>query len=234
VLLGIWALLTKKPKRRKNLLIAIVLAAFLGSNKVLVNEMALFWEPNKLENTKTRPRIGIVLGGFAEYDVSRKRVQLSDAAERLFGAFKLLQKRTIDTLLISGGTFSISGKKIPESVYVKQYLIEMGINPGRIWIDSASKNTYENAIESGKILKNHNWSQPVYLITSALHMRRAFKTFQKADIQVVAYPVHFVSKPERGYTLADWLIPSTEALLNFDAIVKEWVGYSVYRINGKA
>lgn len=232
-LLLIWALLTKKAGRKKVLVWVSLALVFLCSNKVLVNEMALLWEPLKNDETAI-PRTAVLLGGFSKYDEYRRQIAITEAGERLFKTIELYRNKVIDTIIISGGAASLTGQIRPESIYAREYLIRFGVDSSRILIDSKSKNTYENAVETEKILIKEGGMRKVLLITSAFHIPRAVKTFQKAGISVVPFGVQFISNPKRGYNVADFVIPSSEALYHFDALMKEWVGYMVYRITGKA
>jgi len=234
LVLLMWSFFAKKPKR-KTLLVAIALALlFLSSNKVLVNELAILWEPSHLGKTAANPRVAVVLGGFSDYDEYRHEVVLTEAAARLYKAIELFKNHTIDTIIVSGGAASITGKIRPESIYARRYLIGMGIDSSKILIDTISINTYENAVETAKILKSAHSLGPVYLITTASHMPRAKATFSKAGILVVPKPVQFFSNPARQYILSDWFIPSSEALQKFDALAKEWVGVVAYKLSGKS
>lgn len=232
-ILGIWSFLAKKAKRKKILLVIALAQLYLTSNKVLVNELMRGWECEPIKNTQILPNKAVVLGGFAEFDSDRQIVQMTDAAERLFKAMELLNKRAIDTVIISGGAASITGKIRPESVYVRDYLIAQGYPSKRILIDSQSKNTYENAIFTKTILANAKIAKPVLLITSAIHMRRASAVFKNASILHVTLPVHFKSDAGRKYIFWDFILPSTEALESYNAVVKEIVGYAAYWLSGK-
>ncbi|MBS3914337.1 MAG: YdcF family protein [Bacteroidetes bacterium] len=232
LVLLLWAWITKNVKRRKILLIISFFILFFSSNKVLVNELAIAWESDK-NNVEIFPKTAVVLGGFANYDSYRSGVTLTEAAERIYAAMELYRKHFIDTIIISGGAASITGKIKPESIYVRRYLIQQGIDSNRIWIDTVSKNTWENAVESKKILEQLKCNK-ILLITSAFHMPRAMQTFKKAGINPVPYNVQFYSNPNRGYIFSDYILPSSEALNRMDAFVKEWVGYLVYKISGKA
>jgi uncharacterized SAM-binding protein YcdF (DUF218 family) len=226
--------MAKKPKR-KTLLIAIALGlVFLSSNKVFVNELAILWEPTNVGKSAANPRIAVVLGGFSDYDEYRHEVVLTEAAARLYKAIELFKSHTIDTIIVSGGAASITGKIRPESTYARRYLIGMGIDSSKILIDTLSINTYENATETAKILKSAQVAGPVYLITTASHMPRAAATFSKAGISVVPVSVQYFSNPARQYILSDWFIPSSDALRKFDALAKEWVGVIAYKLSGKS
>jgi uncharacterized SAM-binding protein YcdF (DUF218 family) len=230
--LTLWALLTKNARRKKVLGIVTLCLAFLCSNKVLVNELAILWEPDK-NVQENYPKTAVVLGGFANMDTYRNEVAMTEAAERIYRAMALFRSGKIDTIIVSGGAASITGKLKPESIYVRQYLLQQGFDSGRIFIDTSSKNTFENARETAKILQKLG-NRKVLLITSAFHIPRSVKCFQKAGVQVLPHSVQFISNPKRGYIFSDYVVPSSEALFHFDALIKEWVGYAVYRISGKA
>lgn len=232
LLLGIWALVAKKAARKKKFFIATLLILFLSSNKVLVNELAIIWEPDK-NQMEQMPRTAILLGGFSRYDEYRNQISITEAGERLFKTLELYQNKRIDTIIITGGSASLSGKIKPESIFAMDYLIKMGVDSSHIWIDTLSKNTHQNAVETAKILRQIGFRKAI-IITSAFHMPRALKTFKKQGLEVVPLSVQFLSNPHRGYNAADFLLPSSEAMFHFDALVKEWVGYLVYRITGKA
>ena len=95
----IWAFVTKLPERRRKLIFISLLILFLSSNKVLVNEITRVWEmePQKEANI---PETVVILGGYAEFDAHRNRVQMSDAADRLYSVVNLYQQKKIKLNLL--------------------------------------------------------------------------------------------------------------------------------------
>lgn len=232
VALLIWAWFTKIPERRRRLIIGSLVILFFSSNKVLVNEITRAWELEP--NTQVPiPETAVILGGYAEFDAHRNRVQMSDAADRLYSVVNLYQQKKIKRIILSGGSSSVTGRTKPEADYVLPILKSYGIPDSVIIKESNSRNTHENALNTAKILKEKHIKGAVILVTSSFHMRRALGTFSKAGIDVKPYPVHFISDYGRGYFLPDFIIPSSEALFRCDAIIKEWVGYTAYAITGK-
>lgn len=228
----IWAFVTKLPERRRKLILISLLILFLSSNKVLVNEITRAWEMEPQKEASI-PEAAVILGGYAEFDSHRNRVQMSDAADRLYSVVNLFQQKKIKRIILSGGSSSVTGRTKPEADYVLPILKSYGIPDSVVIKESKSRNTHENAINTSKILKDNHLYGPILLVTSSFHMRRARGTFAKAGIAVVPYPVHFISDYGRGYFLPDFFIPSSEALFRCDAIIKEWVGYMAYAITGK-
>jgi len=226
----VWAYFTKLPKRRKKLVLISLLILFLASNKVFVNEITRAWEFEPNKGAKI-PETAVILGGYTGFDTHRNRVQMSDAADRLYSVVNLYLQKKIKRIILSGGY--VTGRSKPEADYVFSILISYGIPDSVIIKESKSRNTHENALNTAKILKDKQIEGPVLLVTSSFHMRRAMGTFTKAGISVQPYPVHFISDYGRGYFLPDFFIPSSEVLFRFDAIAKEWVGYMAYAITGK-
>jgi uncharacterized SAM-binding protein YcdF (DUF218 family) len=228
----IWAYVTKLPERRKKLVFVSLLILFLASNKVLVNEITRAWELEPRKEASI-PETAVILGGYAEFDAHRNRVQMSDAADRLYSVVNLYQQKRIKRIILSGGSSSVTGRTKPEADYVLPILKNYGIPDSSVIKESKSRNTHENALNTAKILKEKHIEGPILLVTSSFHMRRSMGIFTKAGIDVRPYPVHFISDYGRGYFLPDFFIPSSEALFRCDAIIKEWVGYLAYAITGK-
>ncbi len=231
--LGIWALITKNEVRRKRLIWIMGGLAFFCSNKILVNELARLWEVEPAKNAHAVSGVAVILGGYAEWDAQRNRVQMSEAAERLYVPIQLYQQGKIKKFILSGGSSSVTGRTKPEAAYVKPVLLQFGIPDSAIVVEDKSRNTHENALNTAVVLKNMNVKGEVLLVTSAFHMRRSQAVFRKAGISVNPYPVHYISDYGRGYFLPDWFVPSSEALFRFDMLMKEFVGFTVYRLTGK-
>jgi len=61
------------------------------------------------------------------------------------------------------------------------------------------------------------------LVTSAFHMKRAVKQFEKNEVNVIPYPTDYQTNSIRKITFMDF-VPSAEALQKFYFSVKEYVG----------
>ncbi len=232
VLLPLLSLWIKKPKIKRAFILTTVLLGFIFGNKFLLNEVALQWEINVTE-PKVFPKTAVVLGGFCSEDEKRNKILMSDAQERIYKAVELFKTGKIQYILVSGGTGSIFGKSKPEALFAAQVLRNHQIPDSAIISEIHSVNTYENALNSKKMLSEKKLGNNVLLITSAFHMRRALKCFHKQGINATPYSVHFYSKMSRGYNIADYILPSSEALYRWDAFIKEWVGFIAYKISGK-
>jgi uncharacterized SAM-binding protein YcdF (DUF218 family) len=77
------------------------------------------------------------------------------------------------------------------------------IRPDRLIIDSRPKNTYENALYSREVVGREGAGHWV-VVTSALHMPRAFASFSAVDLQVVPWPVKDTPAGTRQKSPAVW------------------------------
>jgi uncharacterized SAM-binding protein YcdF (DUF218 family) len=83
-------------------------------------------------------------------------------------------------------------------------------------------NTTENARYTRLILAKHHYSHPI-LVTSAFHMPRSVRQFNKAGITVTPYPTDYRTNEKQGFIAAD-LIPTADAFNNFSIALKEHLG----------
>jgi uncharacterized SAM-binding protein YcdF (DUF218 family) len=233
---GLWAIFTRNPQRRRNLLIASVLVLFLFGNGVLFNECAYAWEAEVDSSVMKSDKpysVALVLGGYAAWDAGRKRAQLSEAADRLYYPIALYHEQKVRKLLLTGGSGSLMQRQRSEALYSRELLLRAGVHDSDIIIEAASRNTFENARFSKKCCDSLHLKGPYLLVTSASHMPRAAACFRKAGMDFNPYPVHFLSRTSGSYEFKDWILPSSEVLFHWELLVKEWVGMLAYQFSGK-
>jgi uncharacterized SAM-binding protein YcdF (DUF218 family) len=94
------------------------------------------------------------------------------------------------------------------------------------WLDTASRNTYENAKYSAEILHSQGIHM-VYLVTHAWHMPRAQASFAACGIATIPTPTRFTPIPTPQ--LSD-LLPTAHAIAtSYDALY-EWIGRLWYTV----
>jgi uncharacterized SAM-binding protein YcdF (DUF218 family) len=220
-------------KYRKQLLLVALATLYLFSNEFLFCEAMRAWEilPKKKTEIKQTYVYGIVLGGFASYDMAYDRVGFHESSDRLFIALELYKAGTIKKIVISGGSASLRKPFIKEAEVVRNYLLKIGIPSDDIVVESESKNTYQNAVNTGKILSRYNENGPHLLITSGYHMRRAMGCFNKAGISVSDFSVDRVAGP-RKWHFEHLLIPNVYTLNSWNILFHEWIGYLSYWLKG--
>ena len=227
---------TNNVKRKKGyVLFALVIFYFFG-NSLVVNFINKQWEvPPVNENKIGHFKIGIILGGISYYDTKLKRLHFHRSSDRIFQALDLYHQGIIEKIFISGGAAYISKPYEVEAIFIKEYLMKIGVPDSVIIIESKSKNTYENAkytkdvLISKKLFHDH---ENYLLITSGYHMRRALACFKKQNIKVVSYSVDG-SSGENKLQLDELLVPNFAAFQYWNILIHEWIGYISYKITGK-
>lgn len=228
----LFSLFSKKRKRKRIFLITALIILLFFSNGFILDEFMRAWEmpATKYENLK-KYDYGIVLSGLATYDTYYERLDFKQSADRLFQAVELYKRKYIRKIFITGGSGSILNDDFQESKHLKEYLIRIGIPEKDILIEVNSRNTNENAVETAKILLQKNKNAGFLLITSAFHMRRALKCYDKVGIHADPYCTNRYAGP-RKYVFDHMFIPDIGTLTLWTLLIHEIVGYLVYSIIG--
>ena len=230
-LLLLWGMLTKKPLRKKRLLWASVILLYFFSNSFITDEFVRFYEERNQtysELTETYD-VAIVLGGFSNYDSEQELIQFHFSTDRLMAGIKLYKTGRAKKIMISSGSGKISAPDEKEALFIEDYLLKIGIPTKDIIIESESKNTHENAVESAKILNELYKDGNYLLVTSAIHMPRAKSCFKKAGLTVTPFSVDQQAGP-RKYLLDHLFIPNVNGLVRWQQLIKEWVGFISYKL----
>jgi uncharacterized SAM-binding protein YcdF (DUF218 family) len=227
-------LTNKKAIISKRLYASAVMAILFFTNPFIVNWVMNQWEVSAYssEEIKTPYEVGVVLGGSTRYyDNVSKRMVFSGSVDRLMQALDLYHHGKIKKIFLSGGSGFVNFQEWKESEKLYPLLVSCGVKPEDILMENISRNTYENAIETAKVLKQKGITSKCLLITSAFHMRRSLACCAKANLKVDAYSVD-VRSGGPIFTLDRLIQPDSEALVAWDLLTHEWVGYLVYRLMG--
>ena len=229
LLLGIFA---KDVKRKKRSLITSVLLLLFFSNTFILDEFLRAWEIEVVKYNEEKPHdIGIVLGGGVTYDAISRRVKYGNNMQRYTDAIDLYKRGIIKKILVTSG----SGSMVydwKEADWIQKMYVQFGVAEEDVWVESLSRNTYENAQLSKQMLDSLNFKGSVYLITSATHMRRSLACFRKAGIKADPYSVNKMTGKRLFYP--DHLfLPNAYALVKWDNLIHEWIGCVAYKVTGK-
>ena len=116
-----------------------------------------------------------------------------------------------------------------QSAVARMFFAQQGIAPERLVLESASRNTAENATLTYALIQprpDQHW----VLVTSANHMPRSMKSFERAGwTNITAWPTDFRSigiSPRPHWDLA-------RNLDNLNVAVREHVGLLAYDLTGR-
>ncbi|MEP6582752.1 MAG: YdcF family protein [Ginsengibacter sp.] len=201
------------------------------SNPFLLNQFARWWD---VKETNLPPgktySCAIVLGGFASEDYNGDGY-FNSTSDRFIQLIKLRAEGKVSRLLISGGNSKLLPTAFRESDWVALQLKDFNIPDSNILIENQSRNSFENALFSQKLLDSARLKPPYILVTSAFHMRRALSTYKKMGVDVIPFPCNFIAG--KGKTDIGDFIPSLGTFGTWYYYIKEVVGSAVYTITKK-
>lgn len=208
---------------------AIVLITFLPVGEILLEPLE-----NRFPVQKKLPAHVdgiIVLGGAESIRLSKawNQVELYASAERFFAFIQMINIYPKAKPIFAGGTGSLNQQQTKGATIAEHLFKNLGLDLSSIFFERESRNTYENAVNSYKLIQpmpNETW----ILITSAYHMPRSMGAFRNAGWNPIAYPVDHNALKNDVIRFEFNFSANLELLCK---AVKEWVGLSAYYLTGK-
>jgi len=217
--------LNKKSISRKSMLFAIVV--FLLSS----NSYVALWLAEQLEKQYPQQAIWdvptqdaiIVLGGALRIPTKpAKHIQLGDASDRYWYAAQLYRAGKAKKIVISGGNLIPQDGLEGEAFYARELLLKWGVPSTAILAEDRSRTTHENKNAIGSLLKSQELNSAL-LVTSAVHMPRAYQIFKSLPINIVPAPADVVVRQTKKIDGIFWL-PSAKAMALTTRAVHEYYG----------
>jgi uncharacterized SAM-binding protein YcdF (DUF218 family) len=231
----IYALFVKQPAHKRKALLGAVLLTLFFTNHLIFNQVAKWWEVETITaNQISQPfDIGIVLGGYSNTHILPRhdRHNFSQRGNRFFNAYELYKTGKVKKLLLTGGSGDLLQKQASEAVLMKGFLTRIGIPEGDILVEADSRNTYENAVFTKKVLDTQYPGASCLLITSAYHMRRSMGCYKNAGVAFTPFSVDFLTEKDR-WAPENTLIPDRNGFYWWETLIKEWVGCVMYWLKG--
>lgn len=174
----------------------------------------------------------IMLGGGVENEVMSGRggVEFNAAADRYTETLRLALAHPDAKILVSGGDGSFSGRYEGEAGASAAFFAAFGVQPERLIRENASRNTWENTLNTKKLLEQEGLKDCL-LVTSAFHMPRSIALFAKAGLTVTPWPVDYRTSGTLMLGF-DFTQPSLNAQ-NTSTAVREWLGLLGYYWMGR-
>ncbi len=174
----------------------------------------------------------IVLGGAFDSLSSTVSgaVELNEAADRVTALVALARRYQEAQLVYAGGIGNLTGSRVQPAELARRYYRDQGLDPERITFEPLSRNTWENAVNVQDLIGQRP-GETWLLVTSAIHMPRAFGVFQRLGWDVLPYPVDYQLDPldQTSTYLGRIIQPNVAGSLGeVDAAAKEWLGLVAY------
>jgi uncharacterized SAM-binding protein YcdF (DUF218 family) len=223
-------------------LVDLLLIGWLPTSELFLRALEDHVPKVRLEQMSEADFGGIIILGGAieggEIAVDRGEISIGSAAERVTKAFELIRKYPDLPFIFSGFSGRLSPKGISEADAFKQLVAEQGLPDKNAHYENQSRNTYENVIlmkpmilELGaKGAKESDASPKSWLlVTSARHMPRSVRLFQKQGIDVIPVPVDYQTSNQLRWGKFDL----EDGVQNWNKVMHEAAGLLAYWITGK-
>lgn len=153
-------------------------------------------------------------------------------ADRFFGGLEAYQQLRAQglrpRLIFTGGWWPTQPHLQPEGDVLRQRAMALGLPPADLLSTSRVRNTAEEARAIAALLPR---GASVVLVTSAFHLPRAVRLFEREGLRVLPFPVDFqASGAWAGSPLRDplqWL-PSSSGLESSSRALREAIGRTLY------
>jgi uncharacterized SAM-binding protein YcdF (DUF218 family) len=147
--------------------------------------------------------------------------------DRFFGGIALFKAGKAQKLVFTGGKMPWDKTKKTEGDVLKEYAISNGIASEKIFVTKDVENTADEAAAVKELI---NRSRRIILVTSAYHMYRAQRLFEKQGFEVIPFKVDFKVAGNSTVNILDFL-PSVDNLQLTETGVREILGRLFYLIN---
>lgn len=175
--------------------------------------------------------IVVLSGGSVTYRARGGEInELSDSTSlRVLEAARLYELLGAAQIVASGGADAVVGTLTPESVPMLEELVAAGVPPDRIWLESHSGSTREQAENLARLLKGEGLERFV-LVTSPIHMRRALAVMRANGLDPVPSPS---AQHSDGHIVTrGGLLPHPAALDASHAAMREALALAYYALQG--
>lgn len=221
---GVWFLI-RKPRKVGLMGLALGIAMWVSAlgpvslllHRGLESELTL---PGEVQGD-----VIVLLGGGGDDetpDLSGTGTPSQVMLERIVTAVRL-QKRLHIPIIVSGGAYF--NQKIPEAEITKRFLVDLGVPDSKIYLETKSRDTIENARYTQAICAESEFRDPI-LVTSSYHMKRSLLSFRKVGMRVLPFPVGIKSKKPAEFFWTD-VLPTDYR--DISRVLREYIGYAVYR-----
>ena len=146
--------------------------------------------------------------------------------DRFFGGIALFKAGKAKKLVFTGGKMPWDKVKKTEGAVLKEYAISNGIPSEKIFVTKDVQNTADEAVAVKELISP---GKRIILVTSAYHMYRAKRLFEKRGFIVIPYKVDYKSD-RNGTTTIIYFLPSLEYLKITETGIREIIGRLFYLV----
>jgi len=221
----IFALMKAKGKSKFMTLISVCIL-LVSSNPVfsrfLVSKLENQFPQQSIEKITSHQAIIVLGGGLRLPNGPEQAAQLASGSDRYWLAAQLYLAGKAPLVIVTGGNvYERQGIK-SEAFYVAEILERWGVPESAIVIETSSRTTGQNAGNVEPLLREKG-IENVLLVTSAIHMPRAYSLFESLPIELTPVVADVLIQPDTSPPIFSFL-PSADALKATTRALHEYYG----------
>ena len=151
--------------------------------------------------------------------------------DRFLAGINLYKNQKAPIIIFTGE--KVTNQKTSGELYIEEAL-ELGIPRGSLFKTGNVRNTLEESKKINLLLNTilSKKDKKIILITSAYHMSRALKLFEKKDLKVIPYPVDFEGSiiGFKNILTPRYLVPTSQNLNKSSIALREIMGRGFYNL----
>ena len=203
-----------------------VLILLLSSNPMVARSLVASLEqqyPQQAFEEIEKHQAILVLGGGLRIPLPpAQQVQIGSGSDRYWHAVQLFRAGLAEKIIVSGGNVFNQVGFQGEAYYAADLLQQWGVPGSAIVIETSSRNTSQNFNNTANYLRQREIDS-VLLVTSAVHMPRAYQLFSNLPGKVTPAAADVLIRRYYKPAIFDWL-PSANALSLTSVAAHEYYG----------
>lgn len=223
---------------KKSRIISLIglLILWIPSTGIFSNSLVKYiekpWERLDPNNVPIADAI-VVLNNNGIFEIGNHKITEWQDPDRFLGGISLFKSNKAPKLIFTNAKTRFGGDS--GDIYIKEAL-KRGIPRSSLLKSKLVQTTAEEAIALRNLSEYYEDSdlkfKNIHLVTSAYHMKRAKRLFEKEGFNVYPYPVDFKGKIEKTINFKDpyHFLPNSQALKSSTIILREIMGNLFYKI----
>ena len=214
-------------KKRHSLIYFAIALLYLVSTSIFSNAFFKLVEGDQhrksIASIDQADAIVVLSGMLYLHEMDGKEYVEWGDPNRFFGEIELMKAGKAPNLIFTGAQMPWGKSSRTEGAVLTDHAIQYGIPSDRVFVSDLVTNTADEATAVKKMALGNK----IILVTSAFHMPRAQRLFEKEGLEVVPYPVDFKSLTTDSIAFMDYL-PNGQSLAKIERGIRELIGRLYY------
>ena len=176
------------------------------------------------------PDYGIDFRGGTMIEMRPQAELGEESLYRCLHAARLYHRGEPCPVLVSGGKVDPDRPGPTLADLMRDFLLRLGVAEEDLIVEGRSRTTYENAVESAALLREHG-IEKIQLVADAVDLLRAALCFRKQGLDVLASGCNYRATGWRWRLFG--FLPSPGAAKAVERVTHEWLGVAWYWLRGR-